>query len=208
MCNKICHHRNCNSHLNKKQNKFCSLSCSTAEKNISKSDSNIKNYELNPTRCNFCNNALSYEKKNNLFCSKSCSASFNNKLREKSHKECNNCKTLFSPKRKNNEYCSLECFYSFSKNKTREKFNKGLLTERATIKKYVIERDGYKCSSCHITEWNNKSISLHLDHINGDPSDNESSNFRLLCPNCHSQTDTYGAKNKGFGRKSKGISLR
>jgi 5-methylcytosine-specific restriction endonuclease McrA len=33
---------------------------------------------------------------------------------------------------------------------------------------------------------------LHLDHINGINNDNRRENLRFLCPNCHSQTPTYG----------------
>lgn len=53
----------------------------------------------------------------------------------------------------------------------------------------------YKCFFCSIKEWNNKKLTLHVDHINGDWSNNKIENLRFLCPNCHSQTDTYGAKN-------------
>lgn len=58
-----------------------------------------------------------------------------------------------------------------------------------------------ECSECHLTDiWNNKPIVLHLDHIDGDPRNNSLSNIRLLCPNCHSQTETYGV---GKNRKRK-----
>jgi hypothetical protein len=54
----------------------------------------------------------------------------------------------------------------------------------------------YECEECGITEWNKKPIILHLDHIDGDNHNHKFSNLRLLCPNCHSQTDTWCGKNK------------
>ena len=57
----------------------------------------------------------------------------------------------------------------------------------------------YKCAICGISEWNNKPISLQLDHINGVNNDHRIENLRFLCPNCHSQTPTYAGKNiKGY----------
>ena len=53
-----------------------------------------------------------------------------------------------------------------------------------------------KCIECGIGSiWNGKKLVLHLDHINGKYNDNRIENLRILCPNCHSQTDTYSGKN-------------
>lgn len=53
-----------------------------------------------------------------------------------------------------------------------------------------------ECSECKINEWLSKPLRLHVDHKNGNHSDNRLENLRFLCPNCHQQTDTWGAKNK------------
>lgn len=53
----------------------------------------------------------------------------------------------------------------------------------------------YQCSICKLTQWQDRPIVLQLDHINGINNDHRLSNLRLLCPNCHSQTETYGGKN-------------
>lgn len=61
----------------------------------------------------------------------------------------------------------------------------------------------YKCFMCGISNWQENYLSLQLDHINGIRTDNRLENLRLLCPNCHSQTDTYCGKNtKGKKRKN------
>jgi DNA-binding CsgD family transcriptional regulator/5-methylcytosine-specific restriction endonuclease McrA len=53
-----------------------------------------------------------------------------------------------------------------------------------------------RCESCGLTEWRSRHIALELHHVNGDGLDNRLENLLLLCPNCHSQTDTWGGRNK------------
>lgn len=66
------------------------------------------------------------------------------------------------------------------------------------LKKRIIKEKvlPYKCVECGLSEWRDKELSLHLDHIDGDSKNHKLENLRLLCPNCHSQTDTWCGKNK------------
>lgn len=52
-----------------------------------------------------------------------------------------------------------------------------------------------QCEECGLKkQWQGKAISLQLDHINGIPNDNRLENLRFLCPNCHSQTETFAGR--------------
>lgn len=71
---------------------------------------------------------------------------------------------------------------------------------RSRLRKRLIEEGllENKCNCCGIgPEWNGQKLTLQLDHINGVSNDNRLKNLRILCPNCHSQTDNYGEHNKG-----------
>ena len=66
-----------------------------------------------------------------------------------------------------------------------------------TLKKRLIKASlkENKCECCGIgPEWNGKPLVLQLDHINGDHNDNRLENLQILCPNCHTQTETFGNK--------------
>jgi len=52
-----------------------------------------------------------------------------------------------------------------------------------------------RCDECGISEWRGKPLSIHIDHVNGIRNDHRLENLRMLCPNCHSQTETYGGRN-------------
>ncbi len=53
-----------------------------------------------------------------------------------------------------------------------------------------------KCEICGISDWNGKELSTQLDHIDGNSHNHLLENLRMICPNCHSQTETYCGKNK------------
>lgn len=80
---------------------------------------------------------------------------------------------------------------------TGSSWNKGVYStkpiSKTAIKNKVVRERGYKCQgeNCGITDWHGKPISLELEHIDGNPSNNEDENLLLLCPNCHSQTPTW-----------------
>jgi len=80
------------------------------------------------------------------------------------------------------------------------KKNNGYKINNQILKKRLIEANMMedKCVECNISSiWNGKKLTLQLDHIDGNNENNELSNLRILCPNCHSQTDTWCAnKNK------------
>lgn len=73
-------------------------------------------------------------------------------------------------------------------------------TTKATIRKYLAEKHK-GCYVCNRVSWRGKKLVLDLDHIDGCAFNNRPENLRLICPNCHSQTPTYKAKNIGRGRK-------
>jgi 5-methylcytosine-specific restriction endonuclease McrA len=98
-------------------------------------------------------------------------------------------------------YCSVQCQQDL---RLMEKVKSGLASSK-TMKRYLLREYGHKCWSCGITNWNNKPIIMELEHIDGNSENNSLDNLSILCPNCHSQTPTYKAKNVGKGRHSRRI---
>lgn len=78
-------------------------------------------------------------------------------------------------------------------------------TEKA--KSFILSNNliKYECAGCgNQGEWRGKSITLQLEHKNGNNRDHRLDNLEFLCPNCHSQTATYGSKNrKSYQQKNK-----
>lgn len=72
------------------------------------------------------------------------------------------------------------------------------LVQSNNLKKRLINEGlkEHKCENCGITEWNGQPTPIELDHIDGNRYNNTLQNLRILCPNCHAQTETYRGKNK------------
>ena len=133
-------------------------------------------------------------KQKNKFCDKSCAAKYNNRVfpkRGKKERICKNCGKIID--KYQNIYCDIKCRdeYQF-KMKTLPRFYEGKLSENNTIRKVLIYLHGEKCVDCGCNgTWNNKSLTLQVDHKDGNSDNNNPTNLRLLCPNCHTQTPTY-----------------
>lgn len=125
---------------------------------------------------------------------------------------CLNCgkKHLFKGYSYANKYCDNKCQQEFQYKAYITEWKQGLHEGKCGkfqtskyLHRYVLKKQNYKCAHCDIDNWMGKNITLELDHINGDSTNNTEENLRMLCPNCHSQTDTYKAKNTGSGRKGR-----
>jgi hypothetical protein len=150
-------------------------------------ENNRKNYLVNPSKCRECLIPLPYEKKKYIFCSHNCSAKHNN-----NRYGTGKPKTVKLSREEINK----------------ERVEKGLCCWRIVLKRYIIKyvlNNKPHCEICNLEIWNKQPIPLELDHIDGDAGNNFPKNLRLLCPNCHAQTPTAKGKNKGKGRKSRGI---
>lgn len=137
------------------------------------------------------------------FCSRVCASRYNGfkypkRVSEKpTFDECINCGGEKASKFR--KYCSHTCQQEHQR---LEKIKKGTLGEQP-LRKFLIEKRGSSCEECGVNHFNPFSLNpiVQVDHIDGDASNNDLKNLRLLCPNCHAMTPTFGALNKGNGKR-------
>lgn len=176
-----------------------------------KSEQLKSEYLENPKLCTQCACSISFNKRQNKFCSQSCAAKFNNKQPLRRNKKinidgelkefrCLNCNDLLNVCRNSkNKYCSSKCQHELAYKERIEVWGKTGQIGKAPLKRYLSEVNN-SCWTCGITDWNSKPIVFEVEHIDGNSDNNSKNNVSLICPNCHSQTDTYKGKNKGSGR--------
>lgn len=89
--------------------------------------------------------------------------------------------------------------HSYNKRPLTEILVCGKLYQSHKLKQRLIKEGlkEHKCECCGITEWNGQPTPIELDHIDGNRYNNTIDNLRILCPNCHAQTETYRGRNKG-----------
>jgi len=119
---------------------------------------------------------------------------------------CLQCKAPFKFKGHSydHKYCDNKCQAQHSRAQRLEEWKNGKAWNTRNIPGWIkdqngflAQRDGYKCSECGIKgTYNSKPLVLECDHIDGVPTNHKPSNLRLLCPNCHSQTETFKGRNK------------
>jgi hypothetical protein len=108
---------------------------------------------------------------------------------------------------KSNKYCNNQCQKDYEYKKFITEWKQGVqdgVNKNAPSKhlyRYILEKQESKCLLCGISSYNGLPLILELDHKDGNHTNNTEKNLRCLCPNCHSQTDTYKNRNLGKGRK-------
>lgn len=108
-------------------------------------------------------------------------------------------------------YCSNKCQAQHTADKIVKRWLSGedsgytgkLLNLKRSVRNYLLETRGEKCEQCgwdkkHPVD--NRPI-LNVDHIDGDAKNNRPDNLRILCPNCHAMTSTFGNRNKKSSRE-------
>ncbi len=78
------------------------------------------------------------------------------------------------------------------------------MSEPKTLKRYLARVRGHRCALCGAPPVHNeRPLTLQLDHIDGNSDHNLPANLRLLCPNCHSQTETFTSRQKKATRRNR-----
>lgn len=116
--------------------------------------------------------------------------------------------TKFHERIKNNGI-DISHFNSNVNKKAHNKLNKDDFIKKHCVKNSKIQSNKLKlkllefgylnnvCAKCGLGDnWNGGKLILQLDHIDGNRYNCEINNLRILCPNCHSQTNTFGNKNQ------------
>ena len=176
--------------------------------------------------CENCGKPLSgkYQVK---FCCKSCATTYHNRQRgittkgktmrckclkcgnefdcsihaPKNKRFCKECRTYIPPEERKRQLSLDEWYQKWASGEISGSHANGHYS--LTVRRYLMNKYSNKCQLCGWGEVNpySKTIPLEIHHIDGDYSNNRPENVQLLCPNCHSLTENFGALNKNCTRK-------
>ena len=125
---------------------------------------------------------------------------------------CTHCQKEYKvSKNSKGVFCSLTCqgqhtaqrvVDTWLNNQTPENFYTASNQPRTAIRRWLIKQHNCQCSRCGWGEKipNAELPALEIEHIDGDWTNCVKNNITILCPNCHSLTPTYKARNRGNGR--------
>ena len=156
--------------------------------------------------CPECGEPIAYEKRRNKYCSHSCSASASNRghCRHGVPRLRHTCERCEKPLKKGaRRFCSRRCS---GVSRVAEKFARLDALESfdgeyaGAVRQYLIAKMGTSCQICGITKWRDQPVPIVMDHIDGDSTNWNRGNLRLICPNCDALLPTYKVKNRGRGR--------
>ena len=123
-----------------------------------------------------------------------------------SEKTCPCCGKI---SRRRSHFCSQTCVAKVKRNKKITDWlngdHEGMRGKTQTakwIRDYMIETNGEKCMNCGWSEKNphTGNVPIELSHKDGNFMNNKIENLEIICPNCHSLTDSYKGANKKEGR--------
>lgn len=125
---------------------------------------------------------------------------------------CLNCgKEIVEFSKSKRFFCSHSCQTEYKKTNYLERWKngeenglKGEYGLSSFIRNYLLEKHNYKCELCGWGETNpyTNKIPLEIHHKDGDYRNNTEENLQVLCPCCHSLTESFKAHNKN-GRKGR-----
>lgn len=105
--------------------------------------------------------------------------------------------SVWLPDYKPNNTKHLPLYRGQNKHVSLESYNSkhGAKCKREILYRLLVEERGDFCEVCDLPgEWNGKKLRLQVDHVNGNSYDNDPGNLRLICPNCHTQTETFSLR--------------
>jgi len=147
--------------------------------------------------CKFCNRHISNS--GSLTAHEMCCKNNPNRVKHKRSSKAGQ-KLGCVPWNKNKKFDKKSIEYLIHKIETGEYKNQCDGNIRRSVRLYLIHKYGHSCMLCGLSEWQGYPIPLVCDHIDGDHSNIDLDNFRIICNNCDSILPTFKGKNRGKGR--------